>query len=115
MEEKSFIVKFVECLDKPRNEWTREDTKNAIDYLHGIFYFGELNKENTKNMYQVTKHILNAYYGEIQTDGKGYQYEFQSEFRAIAVKLGLITTEQSKEMVKRNLENLNKINPLRDR
>lgn len=96
-----YTTKLIDLFMDGKN-WTREDTLNAYDYLHGAFYGNEINIninecEPSKISWGII-HLCDILKGEGMNGGNGVQEEIRNSILLVMINLNVITNDQNKSI-----------------
>lgn len=86
---KEYTEKLRLLLKKENDDWTRNDTFKAIDYLNGLFNEFEFKCDNLDKgelVYGLRK-LFDILYGFSENGNSGVQWEFKSAIKAFCRKL----------------------------
>jgi hypothetical protein len=85
------------------NEWTREHTLKAYDYLHGAFYENEvdISSSNLSDVYWGIIHLCDILNGEGSYGASGVQREIRSSLLAVMVRLNVISKDEKRKIIDR--------------
>ena len=96
-----YTTKLIDLFMDGRN-WTREDTLNAYEYLHGAFYGNEININinecETSNVSWGIIHLCDILNSEGMHGANGVQDEIRNSILLVMVNLNVITKEQNKQI-----------------
>jgi len=96
-----YTTKLIDLFMDGKN-WTRTDTLNAYDYLHGAFYGNEINIninecEPSKISWGII-HLCDILNGEGMNGANGVQDEIRNSILLVMVNLNVITKDQNKSI-----------------
>lgn len=89
---KNFTQKLIELLEIESDDWTRQDSLRAYDYVNGMFYDGELNanKIDKYDFYKALTTITGILLGESMCGNNAVHWEIRSQLIVFCKHLGII-------------------------